>query len=450
MGSFQQIILGSTCLAAAFFFGSYLHNRPANNHTTAQGVTAPVDPMESLLGFGQRTVSQTEIIQPAKIISQIQTPVLPTPAIDPSELAPVLVSNQQPDGFAVPTLDNAAARKPVVPDFSELAARFRNTPLELGETAAVESVFGAVHESERVDPNRFNSEPPQFSATFRAPEMVIRQPEVQQPLQDFQRAVDQVEQARPREFVGQPPSNRWRVGRPNRIDRFNDRSEPSGFSEPSRFDPPSRFREPSRFSEPSRFTRPSELVDTEPRQTIDDVVSDHSADWLGESSNEQTFATNPPQTRSWDSQQHQQVTERAALRNRDLLDIEDPGNRFSSVRNEVQEFERPEPDFGNEYYTRSDRRQDTGPSQAARRATPHMRPIRGGNETPNWGRQSNVSQQFDGRYQIQAGDTLQSISTRFYGSPDRYLDIYRANRSVLDRITSSPVGVMIEIPNSNN
>ena len=31
MGSFQQIFMGISCLAAAFFFGSYLHNRPADN-----------------------------------------------------------------------------------------------------------------------------------------------------------------------------------------------------------------------------------------------------------------------------------------------------------------------------------------------------------------------------------------------------------------------------------
>ena len=54
------------------------------------------------------------------------------------------------------------------------------------------------------------------------------------------------------------------------------------------------------------------------------------------------------------------------------------------------------------------------------------------------------------RYEIKTGDTLQSISTQFYGTPEHYLSIYRANRGVLDRITSSPVGVVIEIPNIGN
>jgi len=316
--------------------------------------------------------------------------------IDPSELAPVLVSNQQPEGFSAP-ITNAAIRKPVVPDFSDLASRFRNTPLELDETTAANTGFGAVHESERVNPNQL-----EFSGTFRAPEMVIRQPEVQQPLRDFRQAVDQVEQAQPPEVVVQPQTNRWRVGRPDRIDQFPARPEPRGFSEPSRFDEQSRFEEQrsqfqqrQRFNEPPRFDQPSRVVDTEPRQSIDDVVSDRSADWLEETSQEQTFATNPPQTRSWNSQRHQEVTEQAALRNQDLLDIEDPGNRFSSVLTDSQQIDPPQPEFGNEYYTPSNRRQDTEISQPARRATSQFRSIQGNNESQNWGRSSNISRQFD-------------------------------------------------------
>ena len=72
------------------------------------------------------------------------------------------------------------------------------------------------------------------------------------------------------------------------------------------------------------------------------------------------------------------------------------------------------------------------------------------NISPVQNRQSNIQSQFSDRYEIQPGDTLQSISMRFYGSADYYLEIYKANRTVLDRITSSPAGVRIEIPDLNN
>jgi len=49
-------------------------------------------------------------------------------------------------------------------------------------------------------------------------------------------------------------------------------------------------------------------------------------------------------------------------------------------------------------------------------------------------------------YQTRAGDTLQTISTRFYGRPDFYLDIYLANRDQLRNPGSVPAGVTLRIP----
>jgi hypothetical protein len=49
-------------------------------------------------------------------------------------------------------------------------------------------------------------------------------------------------------------------------------------------------------------------------------------------------------------------------------------------------------------------------------------------------------------YIVRPGDTLGSISTRFYGSSRRYMDIYNANRDVLSSPSSIRVGQTLRIP----
>ena len=50
------------------------------------------------------------------------------------------------------------------------------------------------------------------------------------------------------------------------------------------------------------------------------------------------------------------------------------------------------------------------------------------------------------RHVIQPGETLQSISTRYYGHPKEYLNIYQFNKSVLRSPLDLPAGVSIRIP----
>ena len=434
MGSFQQVIMGATCLAAVFFFGNYLHNRPAANEEVGQSQLTATDPIDSIMAFGQKPTAVQQIVkhQPATQQSQgfAQLPAAPVlPSIDPSELAPAAVSQRAVAAQNQPTVVPAVTRKAVVPDFSELASRFRNTPLELNEAQATTGVNArGVHASERVP----------YSGTFEAPKMVIRQPEIQ-PTNQFRSPVDQtveqVEQSIRQEFSSvKPDSARWRVNRSSEIDQYQEQP------------PAPRFQ----------VNRATPQPDTGPRETIDDVLSRRSADWLKEDEpTPQTWATNPPQE-GWASERRQKVTEQAALRNRGgILEVEDPGNRFRSEVFQVEDISPPEPDFDTAYYTPTEQRQDATPP----RATTRIQTIRS-NGSSNWGRQSNIrsqvnqnqfgQKQFGKSYEIQPGDTLQSISTRFFGSADHYLEIYKANREVLDRINSSPAGVVIEIPNLNN
>ena len=427
MGSFQQVLMGITCLAAAFFFGSYLHNRPAENEQINVSQVAAIDPLDSLFSFGKTTKSNpTEFKQPTVNVpnqnqgSFAQLPAAPVmPAIDPSErtpLIPAVHQSTQQQVQAQPNIVPAAARKPVVPDFSELASRFRNSPLELNESPSTPDAGNSVvHESERA---------PGFSGIFEAPEMVIRQPEkaAPTPLQNFAREVDRIENSIRQEFVQNetPPqpqkeTTRWRVNRPQ-LDQF-------------------------------RHAGQGPRRDIGPHESIDDILSRRSADYLKSAEEVQsTYATDPVQD-DWMTPQRRKVTQQAARRNQvDILDIEDPGNRFQSVLSQRPEVvSPPEPDFETAYYTPTQQRQDSVPPNPNR----GMQRIQSG-VSPNWNRQSNIQSQFGNTYEIQRGDTLQSISMRFYGSADYYLEIYKANREVLDRITSSPAGVEIEIPNLNN
>lgn len=49
-------------------------------------------------------------------------------------------------------------------------------------------------------------------------------------------------------------------------------------------------------------------------------------------------------------------------------------------------------------------------------------------------------------YTVQSGDTLSTISTRFYGTPSRWIDIYQANRDRLSSENALRVGQELRIP----
>ena len=464
MGSFQQVIMGGTCLAAVFFFGNYLHNRPASNDQ-GQHAQIATDPLDAIFSFGKKSETKTGIEAPVFVTPQVQvaTPQLASPqlapqfaavpvssGIDPSERAQVVDMYGEHVQQQVVQQPAAAAvnRKPIVPDFSELAARFRNTPLELTGPSPTSRTTNGVHASERVP----------FTGQFEAPKLVVRQPENTQPLQAFRGEVDRIEESVLGEFSAvEPEPNRWRVNRSQAIDEFQAEDQFQSTQQMPRqnFQRPEQtfqraeqtFRRPQqRFQPPQQdFARD----DFEQRETIEDVLSRRSADYLKDESDRETWATDPP-TESWTSKRNR-VTEQAANRSRgrSILDIEDPGNRFrSDVEYQPHEISPPEPDFETAYYTPTKQRQDAVPPPASR-PNRQMRSIES-NVTSNISRRSNIQSQFSDRYEIQPGDTLQSISTRFYGSADYYLEIYKANRAVLDRITSSPVGVRIEIPDLNN
>ena len=49
-------------------------------------------------------------------------------------------------------------------------------------------------------------------------------------------------------------------------------------------------------------------------------------------------------------------------------------------------------------------------------------------------------------YRTESGDTLQTISESFFGTPEYYFDLYLANRNVLANPATVPTGVELRIP----
>ncbi|MGB0257810.1 MAG: LysM peptidoglycan-binding domain-containing protein, partial [Coraliomargarita sp.] len=49
-------------------------------------------------------------------------------------------------------------------------------------------------------------------------------------------------------------------------------------------------------------------------------------------------------------------------------------------------------------------------------------------------------------YTVQSGDSLSTISRKFYGTPSRWIDIYQANRDRLSSENALRVGQELRIP----
>ena len=73
------------------------------------------------------------------------------------------------------------------------------------------------------------------------------------------------------------------------------------------------------------------------------------------------------------------------------------------------------------------------------------------NETANNSTGFDNSENIDPRevpksYEVQSGDTLSKISEKFYGTANRWNDIYQANRDILSSARSLRVGQELLIP----
>ena len=510
MNSFQQIFVAVSCLGGAFFFGRYMHSRPTLQIQQPALQAPDIDPIESFLGASNSATPQPIAKVAQHTFAPIDGVTVPTvqPVVQPilqtseTTIQPVVQQSAPPLQRSLPPIVDSANTnpKPTAPDFSELKARFGNTALEMPNPNPPQMVLRQPEKSwtaEQYQQQLHQQQLPQqqLSSSFKPASPLPVAPRAPEP-EEYYRP------ARPANAdTFSSVQNRWKVSRPGQIDEFNsnrpesiddiynDRSadylrgdselnrrfqpesQAAAWGQPSAtmpieqdlasdqnassgsgFSPRNDFR-PDNFRPRNDFRpedRPQEDLGPEedygsqfipqhlrrqhaPEQ---DVATERSV-LTEENSRTDNFA---PQRFQAPPAAQPQFSSRPSFEEiRRGLDADDPGIRFSRPRPPRQPAADAAQAWGSPqgsgqrgpsaFQPRQPQRQQVQQEQFQQRRVP-----------------ANVVSNNQRTYRIQPGDTLQNISTRFYGTADHYIEIYRANRDRLDSIMNAPGGVEIIIP----
>ena len=166
MGSFQQISLGIICLVAAFAFGTYVNNHPSGNN-------APVDAAGDLLDGGSNRIGNVQSrlkLDGLDTVNKRPAPIatMRDPLPPPSQLSGDSTRDLSGKSLGNKSFNSKSLSMPTysqdttsgktsgpssglqVPDFSTIAAEFKDTPIQLppiGATPALRiSRIGRLHQ----------------------------------------------------------------------------------------------------------------------------------------------------------------------------------------------------------------------------------------------------------------------------------------------------------------
>ena len=497
MGSFQQICLGTICLAAAFFFGNYVNNNPpletaagtpvagfsqfgstanrvidggndlANSgrirsqlplpdFSAVENKPAPImtmkTPLKSRFAVPTIQAAPTDIASPA-------APQYSNPLPPPSQLpVPKRIdqSNQHsPELFSAnPFSTNQFSEPPAVaptvqvPDFSAIAAEFKNTPIEL---PSMSRLGGMPSYSNTIQPepdplvnrqniNRQNTAPlnSQLKQLVRQlPDNGFRNPNFEQQ-QDPQRQLRQhVNAQQPFEANGQRD---FELGsQPNTPQR--------GFTQAD-FEPNLNDNIFGLKPRENRFENTTQQNENR-LQSVSNDASGYRYD--------NTPPPVPPQPQFSDDQANRARSDRSSSGFRGNLTFR-PLPEHHSNQSDIEQIDQ-RPFASSEFRQPRERYRATLP----RGSRPNFAPAP---NNPN-GLPFRLTEQAKTElvqlrdradsmiglestnfvdHTIRNGETLQSISTRYFGSPDYYLDIYLANRNKLRNPADTPTGVSIRVP----
>jgi nucleoid-associated protein YgaU len=399
MGSFQQISLGVVCLVAAFMFGNYVNNHPDPSEVTTAFDKNEVDSEDapsSLAAAPNQTIQRAAPMKELRNSSSSQLPTmklpnlfgLANPRTSPSKLPPPSQLDQ-PATSQTPTapvkmpnlLASQKRREVMVPDFSQLAAEFRNTPLELPPMQKLLGNPGNVFSNRQSSPvvDRINGET--FADTPTAPPVAPRFNE-----DDFA---------------------------PKLKERFSSNSD-------------------SQFQTNRSSTMPPVVAAPTVPPTIPADV--------------------PPTSYTVDENHNNSVRSRAS----EPMFSEPPNDQRTAQLEPKMVGVPPAPGSANQLGWTIPARRDAGRQsppptyQTAKPMIPFGLTPEAKSKLVRLRRPA--QQQVDvgaSRYEehlTRPGDSLQELSTRFYGRPDFYLDIYLANQNQLRNPASLPAGIMLKIP----
>ncbi len=384
MGSFHQIAFGVACVGGAFWLGHYLNNHPNPDEITRalaeQATPPPPESNFSLLTPGS-TVGQLPKYQKPSLPDSVAIgetdlpppsqldPALPTKGVAAQEIQAPVEDQEQSDRQKRRVID--------VPDFSQLAASFRNTPLELpplpGTTSpttlplnpgtAVPQVL-AMRRSAQIDPQS-QSKGTEFDERDFAPRLKDRLNEIGSPNQQAQ------------EQASAPVAA---------VESVLDRSEESAIKDGT------------------AMTEVAEIGVGSPNGVV--------------SLNDRTVLLSRVGNTS--DQEPSGIAPSRAMPQSPVGGVANPELQTSDFRR----LAKPLVPFG---------LTDTEKSKLVRLRKPIDRQIKLGTSKFN-------------DYVTQAGDTLPELSTKYYGRPDYYLDIYMANQSQLRNPAEVPAGMTLKIP----
>ena len=486
MGSTQQIVLGVICLGAAFAFGNYVNNhpplepnalnnlsvaadqvahgnihsrlpsgnlevaekRPAGIATMRQALTSRFSlpgssatiPGESMgLGAAAPNQNQRQSLPPPSQLAHQDNSQMPGP--DNLGFAPVLDSKlpTSNDGFSGPVQGIE------VPDFSAIAAEFNNIPLPPANLGAMPQ---KVDQFARQRFNRQQNLNTQQQPGFQQPNQFANQNP--KPIENL---FDQ--------FNSQPvasaqkPVNVW------------DTKPASGFSGDD-FAP--QLKDHLAATGTTFNNQPPPPVEERQHEVIGNngpgfpfnyssqpAPSDHKAfeddPWAAEEAAAQ-LEPEPAQrmgeiTRGYRGELKQVDQAQWGNRHARLSQMQNsPTDQNSSIHSTasnsrvIQKFGDSEHAFGNAPQRQPNNRVRTklpfGLTQQAQTQMANLRSRASSNIALDTTRFVD--------HVVQQGETLQSISRRYFGKPDYYLDVYLANRNQLRHPAIVPAGIVLKVP----
>lgn len=463
MGSFQQICLGAICLFAAYMFGNYVNNNPPPLHSNVQNLTGG---SQTFFGGSAETIQdgtatgKVESRLPPSDFSPIESKPAPImtmrtplksrfavpsvqavpaevehngfnglqankPLPPPSQLAE---SSQRPAHIFAdkPFSSNvfsepAAVRSAIqVPDFSAIAAEFKNTPIELPNMSRLGGMPSHSN-GQPAQPNLFGNSQNTNLPNQRLKQLVRRLPDNGFQNQNFRSQAGE-------HYTRQPAQQYQTDGPTEAAPPSQDFAPTKGFTqadfEPKLNDDIFGLKpQPNRYQNLHPENQQLETVSHLPVGGYDYDVA-------------------PPAPESFDYDDRNSSDVRGNLTFRPELENRSGDSRHNQSRN--HEFASTAPmDYPPQTQSNPHHGNPPGrlPFRLTEQAKTELVQLRDradsmiGLETTKF---------VD--HTIRNGETLQSISAQYFGSPNYYLDIYLANRNKLRNPADAQAGVSIRVP----
>lgn len=448
MGSLQQIFLGAICVGGAFLMGHYLnHQTPLNSpfekkSATAESTLSSAAP-EALFQQRQKTAMLPNFRTQSKLAPAFDK-VIDLPPPSQLDAAPPNPSTAMETSGRSGSSDQELDIE--VPDFSTLAAQFKGTALELPALSSAPSLNAPVNPSQDSDPI------PNFDHGPGSNPHVPANPEVKvpnfrttiNPVEDLARSeresaprIEPVTESTETSFRAEDFAPRLRVDSlGSGASSMNSNPETDAafattdLSEVSPFPHSNSVLENNSALQPPHPNAVISYNDPFPTNTDNRTAAMrhdpaiNSTTEFGSGLGDGTTLNPSGASPGWDKP-NRGVPDRAPAEvadgSSDQWSIRDRSRAASEATNSADATQ-PRVPFG---------LNDAEKNRLSR--------------LNHASTQVNNSTRFE-EYRTVMGDTLHSISKRFYGKPDYFLDIYLANRHQLRTPAQVPAGIVLRLP----